>query len=89
MRRCGSGLRRRVDLVVLRDHLGGVKRPIGDERAFDLWTSCYTPRELRLMAAAAGLDVVGVWSVTPGTYEKRPPDLDHPELLLIAQRVAS
>jgi SAM-dependent methyltransferase len=66
-----------------------VKDADGDERAFDLWTSCYTPRELRIMAAAAGLDVVGVWSVTPGAYEKSPPDLDHPELLLIAQRVAS
>ena len=66
-----------------------VKDADGEERQFDLWTACYTPRELRLMAAAAGLDVVDVWSVTPGRYEKRPPDLEHPELLLIAQRVAS
>jgi SAM-dependent methyltransferase len=66
-----------------------VKDADGEERRFDLWTACYTPREVRLMAAAAGLDVTSVWSVTPGRYEKSPPDLEHPELLLIAQRVAS
>jgi SAM-dependent methyltransferase len=69
--------------------LAPVKDAEGEERAFDLWTACYTPRELRLLAAQAGLDVVGLWSVTPGRYEPRPPDLDHPELLLIAERVAS
>jgi hypothetical protein len=41
------------------------------------------------MAAAAGLDVVSLWSVTPGRYDSSPPDLEHPELLLIAERVAS
>ena len=61
-----------------------VKDAAGAERAFDLWTACYTPRELRLLADQAGLDVVGLWSVTPGSYERRPADLDHPELLLIA-----
>ena len=66
-----------------------VKDEAGAERDFDLWTTCYTPRELRLLAAAAGLAVVGVWSVTPGRYERRPPDIDNPELLLIAERVAS
>lgn len=52
----------------------------------ELWTSCYTPRELRLLAAAAGLEVVSVWSVTPGDYHRRRPDLAHPELLLVARR---
>jgi SAM-dependent methyltransferase len=66
-----------------------VKDADGQERRFDLWTACYTPRELRLMAAAAGLDVVSLWSVTPGRYDATPPDLEHPELLLIAERVAS
>src|SRR5205085_6483562 len=37
----------------------------GAEAAFDLWTTCFTPRELRLIAAAAGLAVDNVWSVTP------------------------
>lgn len=55
----------------------------GDERDFDLWTTCFTPRELRLVAAAAGVRVEGLWSVTPGDYAKRPPDLEHPEFLLL------
>ena len=66
-----------------------VKDAAGEERSFDLWTACYTPRELRLLASQTGLDVVGLWSVTPGRYERRPPDLDQPELMLIAERVAS
>jgi hypothetical protein len=38
------------------------------------------------MASAAGLEVEHLWSVTPGDYAARPPDLDHPEFLLIARR---
>lgn len=58
----------------------------GRTHAASLWTSCYTPRELRLLAAGAGLEVAGMWSVTPGDYAERPPDLDHPELLVVARR---
>jgi SAM-dependent methyltransferase len=61
-----------------------VRDPEGRAAEFDLWTTCFTPRELRLMAAAAGLDVTGLWSVSPGDYARRPPDLDHPEFLLTA-----
>jgi hypothetical protein len=53
----------------------------------DLWTSCFTPRELRLLAAGAGLDPESVWSVTPGDYAPRVPDLEHPEFLLVARKV--
>ena len=56
----------------------------GHEEDFDLWTTCFTPRELRLMATAAGWRVTGLWSVRPGEYAQRPVDLSHPELLLIA-----
>ena len=63
-----------------------VRNEAGEEQTFDLWTACYTPRELRLLAASAGLDVLGLWSVTPGRYDRRPPDLEHPELLLVAER---
>jgi hypothetical protein len=38
------------------------------------------------MAAAVGLDVEQLWSVTPGGYAARPPDLDHEEYLLVARR---
>ena len=58
----------------------------GVEADFDLWTSCFTPRELRLMVVAAGLDVEHLWSVTPGAYAANPPDLDHPEWLVVARK---
>ena len=61
-----------------------VRDPAGSGALFDLYTTCFTPRELRLMAVAAGLTVESVWSVTPGSYAQRPPDLDHPEFLLVA-----
>lgn len=51
----------------------------------DLWTSCFTPRELRLMARLAGLDVEALWSVTPGRYAPRSPSLLEPEFLLVAR----
>ena len=64
--------------------LAEVRDPSGTPATFDLWTTCFTPRELRLMAAAAGLTVESIWSVAPGDYQTRPPDLDHPEFLLVA-----
>ena len=60
----------------------------GERRTFDLWTTCFTPSELRLLCAAAELGVDAVWSVTPGDYARRPPDLDHPEWLVVAHRLA-
>jgi SAM-dependent methyltransferase len=65
-----------------------VRNEDGDERVFDLWTTCFTARELDLLARHAGLDVVGVHGVTPGRYGKAPPTLDDPELLLLARRHA-
>jgi SAM-dependent methyltransferase len=61
-----------------------VRDPQGRVEGFDLWTTCFTPRELRLVAAAAGLQVIGLWGVRPGDYRERPPDLGHPEFLLTA-----
>ncbi len=58
----------------------------GREVPFDLWTSCFTPRELRLLAGAAGLRARHVWSVTPGAYRAEPPTTGFPELLLVAER---
>jgi SAM-dependent methyltransferase len=63
-----------------------VRGPDGAEREFDLWTTCFTPRELELLAASAGLRVDGVYGVTPGRYRAEPPTLDAPELLLLARR---
>jgi SAM-dependent methyltransferase len=63
-----------------------VKDEEGRDATFDLWTTCFTPRELRLLAAAAGLSVRDLWSVTPGAYRADPPRVDAAEFLLVAQR---
>ena len=63
-----------------------VKNEAGEDAQFDLWTTCFTPRELRLMLAAAGLETEQLWSVTPGAYGPNPPDLEHPEWLVVARR---
>lgn len=63
-----------------------VRDATGSERTFDLWTTCYTPRELRLVAARAGLVVDGVFGVHPGRYAREPPSIDVPEHLLVAHR---
>jgi SAM-dependent methyltransferase len=52
----------------------------------DLWTTCFTPRELRLLAARTGLEVRDIWSVTPGAYAMTPPTVDSPEFLLVARK---
>lgn len=64
----------------------GVPSPEGVEARFDLWTSCWTPRELRLLASRAGLSDVAVHGVAPGRYGRRRPALTLPELLLLARR---
>jgi SAM-dependent methyltransferase len=60
--------------------------PDGDEAPFDLWTTCFTARELELLAHGAGLDAIEIHGVTPGAYRRQPPTLDHHELLLLARR---
>jgi hypothetical protein len=63
-----------------------VRDEAGAEVEVDLWTTCFTPRELRLLAAAAGLEVRHIWAVTPGAYAAAVPSIDSPELLLVAAR---
>jgi hypothetical protein len=58
----------------------------GEERQMDLWTTCFTARELELLAALADVEIRGVYGVTPGRYRAAPPDLDQPELLLVGHR---
>jgi hypothetical protein len=40
------------------------------------------------MAARSGLEVEQLWSVTPGAYAPTPPDLDHPEWLLVGRKAS-
>jgi SAM-dependent methyltransferase len=63
-----------------------LRDPDGAEAEFDLWTTCFTPRELRLLARAAALEPRSVWSVTPGAYRADPPSLTTPEFLLVAEK---
>lgn len=63
-----------------------VRNEAGESQEFDLWTSCFTPRELHLLCASAGLHAVEIWSVAPGDYARRPPDVSHPEWLVVARK---
>ena len=53
----------------------------------DLWTTCFTPRELRLLCASVGLTVESIHAAEPGDWSPRPPDTDSPEFLVIARRL--
>jgi len=52
----------------------------------ELWTSVWTPRELRLVLGGAGAVVDDLWSVSPGEYGRHPPDIEHPEWLVVFRR---
>jgi hypothetical protein len=63
-----------------------VRSVSGEVAAVDLWTACYTPRELRLLCEVVGLEPVALWSVTPGDYGPHPPTIERPEFLVVARR---
>ncbi len=63
-----------------------LKNVEGDEVDASLWTTCFTPRELRLLARAVGLEPTGVYGVTPGKYGSEAPSVDVPEFLLVASK---
>lgn len=65
-----------------------LKSEAGTDLDADLWTTCYTARELELLFAGVGLAVDGVWSVEPGRYRREEPTLEMPELLVVAFRTA-
>lgn len=62
-----------------------VRDPQGQSLGFDMWTGCYTPRELRLLLGRHGVDVVSIASVEPGSYGADPPSLESPEFLVIGR----
>lgn len=67
------------ELTEVRDEHGGRHR-------VDLWTGCYTPRELRLLFDRAGLSVRSISGVEPGDYGRQPASTERPEHLVIAER---
>jgi SAM-dependent methyltransferase len=67
-------------------HEIAVRNDAGQERPFDLWTTCFTARELTLLAQLHGVEVQGVYGVAPGRCCDEPLTLDDPELLLVGRR---
>lgn len=65
-----------------------IRDEAGKVAEVDLWTGCYTPRELRLMIAAARLELHRISSVEPGDYGRGEPTVESPEFLVIARRPA-
>jgi len=63
-----------------------IRSETGEVRSVDLWTGCYTPRELRLLLASHGFVVDGIASVEPGAYGSDPATTESPEFLVVAHR---
>jgi cyclopropane fatty-acyl-phospholipid synthase-like methyltransferase len=61
-----------------------IRNSTGEVRSADLWTGCYTPRELRLMLSKCGLTVSSIFSVEPGSYTEGVPTIESPEFLVKA-----
>ncbi len=61
-----------------------VRSEAGAARPAELWTGCYTPRELRLLLSAHGFAVDSISSVEPGAYVLAPATTESPEFLTIA-----
>jgi SAM-dependent methyltransferase len=63
-----------------------LKSEAGSEADADLWTTCYTARELGLLCDRAELQIDAVWSVEPGGYQRQPPTIETPELLIVGRK---
>jgi hypothetical protein len=63
-----------------------IRSETGARRVVDLWTGCYTPRELRLLLADRGFEVDSISSVEPGAYGFAPATTESPEFLALAHR---
>lgn len=61
-----------------------IRNSKGDSVSVDLWTGCYTPRELRLLLGSSGFRVDNVFSVEPGAYGPAVASMETPEFLVLA-----
>lgn len=61
-----------------------VRNEQGEAKPVDLWTGCYTPRELRVLCRLAGLTVESINSVEPGSYQVATASTETAEFLVIA-----
>jgi len=62
-----------------------IRSESGEPKSVDLWTGCYTPRELRMLLTAHGLAIDSISSVEPGSYGRDPATVESPEYLVIAR----
>jgi SAM-dependent methyltransferase len=65
-----------------------IRSESGERRIVDLWTGCYTPRELRLLLTSQGFTVDSIASVEPGAYGTNRATIESPEYLVIATRLS-
>ncbi len=63
-----------------------VRDESGRPATVDLWTGCYTPRELRLLCRQVGLRCDRITGVEPGAYGSDAPTVERAEYLLLATR---
>jgi SAM-dependent methyltransferase len=63
-----------------------IRSPEGAVKEVSAWTTCFTPRELRLMAERCGLEVVSMNAAEPGRWSDDPPSLDAPEHVMVCRR---
>ncbi|MGE0881440.1 MAG: class I SAM-dependent methyltransferase [Acidimicrobiia bacterium] len=63
-----------------------IRSETGQDRTVELHTTCYTPRELRLILRQAGFVVTAVSSVEPGRYGAAAPTIESPEFLVVSKR---
>ncbi len=63
-----------------------IRSESGEPKTVDLWTGCYTPRELRLLLGMHGFTVDSVSSVEPGSYGTDQATIESPEFLVTATR---
>jgi SAM-dependent methyltransferase len=63
-----------------------VRNEAGRAHEVDLWTGCYTPRELRLLMESVGMAVERISSVEPGAYGQMTPSTESAEFLVLARR---
>lgn len=72
-----------ADTGVAHEHTE-IKNQAGEAREVDLWTGCYTPRELRLMLNNCDFEVRSISSVNPGDYSEGPATTESSEFLVVA-----
>jgi SAM-dependent methyltransferase len=63
-----------------------IRSETGEVATVDLWTGCYTPRELRWLLQRHRLVVDSIASVGPGAYGTDPPSTESVEFLVVGHR---